>query len=49
MTQLSTPGIFPKFLVTFEVTIPDAVFGLLGAAYLLFNVLIVWRAWKWTK
>ena len=32
--------------------IAESQFGwqyLLGAGYLLFNVLIVWKAWKWSK
>jgi len=41
--------VFAVFNVGF---IAEAQFGwqyLLGAGYLLFNVLIVWQAWKWSK
>jgi hypothetical protein len=41
--------VFAVFNVVF---ITEAQFGwvyLLGAGYLLFNVLIIWRAWKWSK
>ena len=41
--------VFAVFNVGF---ITEAQFGweyLLGAGYLLFNVLVVWKAWKWSK
>ena len=41
--------VFAVFNVGF---ITEAQFGweyLLGAGYLLFNVLTVWKAWKWTE
>ena len=41
--------VFAVFNVVF---ITEAQFGweyLLGAGYLLFNILIVWQAWKWSK
>ncbi|MGB2965176.1 MAG: hypothetical protein WBB69_14440 [Anaerolineales bacterium] len=41
--------VFAVFNIVF---ISEAQFGwvyLLGAGYLLFNILIVWQAWKWSK
>jgi len=41
--------VFAVFNVVF---ITEAQFGwvyLLGAGYLLFNVLTIWQAWKWSK
>ena len=41
--------VFAVFNIGF---ITEAQFGweyLLGAGYLLFNILIVWQAWKWSK